>query len=58
MSCKNLKISEMPIVKKLQASDVLPIVQDGKNYTISIKQLLQLFHQIRPIVVIQNMIVY
>lgn len=43
MSCKNLKISEMPIVKKLQASDILPIVQDGKNYTISIKQLLQLF---------------
>lgn len=43
MSCKNLKISEMPIVTKLQASDVLPIVQDGKNYTISIKQLLQLF---------------
>ena len=33
----------MPIVTKLQASDVLPIVQDGKNYTISIKQLLQLF---------------
>lgn len=33
----------MPIVKKLQASDILPIVQDGKNYTISIKQLLQLF---------------
>lgn len=43
MSCKNLKISEMPIVTKLQASDILPIVQDGKNYTISIKQLLQLF---------------
>ena len=43
MSCKNLKISEMPIITKLQASDVLPIVQDGKNYTISIKQLLQLF---------------
>jgi hypothetical protein len=36
MSCKPLKISEMPGVHCLRPSDLLPIVRDGENRTLTL----------------------
>ncbi len=36
------KISEMPIVEDLNDEAVIPIVQDGKNYIVKCKKLMDL----------------
>ena len=48
MSCKPLKISEMPGVHCLRPSDLLPIVRDGENRTLTLDQLFHTFKELLP----------
>ena len=41
MSCKNLKISEMPGVCRIEGSEIIPLVQEGENKVIAIKELVE-----------------
>lgn len=48
MSCKPLKISEMPGVHCLRPSDLLPIVRDGENRALTLDQLFHTFKELLP----------
>ena len=48
MNCKNTKISQMPRADHLHGGDLIPIVQHGKNKTINIQDLVDLFRRILP----------
>lgn len=48
MSCKPLKISEMPGVHCLHPSDLLPIVRDGENRALTLDQLFHTFKELLP----------
>jgi hypothetical protein len=48
MSCKDIKISEMPRACHLHGGDLIPIVQHGKNKAINVQDLVDLFKRILP----------
>lgn len=45
MSCKNLKISEMPGVCRIEGSEIIPLVQEGENKVIAIKELVEVMQK-------------